>query len=121
MAHTQEIEILLDAIRDAQDTNRAFDLKAEILTAILTLVIGIVTFGGPDTTLQGWLLVAGRATGLRICRAVAEGSQAPRPSGMRPRLRLTVAGAQPRQLAGRRFCAIQLMLCVEPDGAALSR
>lgn len=58
MAHAQEIDILLDAIGDAQDTNRAFDLKAEILTAILTLVVAIVTFAGHDTTAHGLLLLA---------------------------------------------------------------
>ncbi|MGH8371726.1 MAG: hypothetical protein ACRETO_03215 [Gammaproteobacteria bacterium] len=43
-----EIEVLLDAIRDVQDTIRAFDLKAEILTGILTLLVGLVAFAWQD-------------------------------------------------------------------------
>lgn len=44
MARDTEIGVLLDAINDVQETICAFDVKAEILTGILTLVIGLVAF-----------------------------------------------------------------------------
>ncbi len=44
MAKDTEIGVLLDAMNDVQETIRAFDLKAEILTGILTLLIGMVVF-----------------------------------------------------------------------------
>ena len=48
MAKDTEIGVLLDAINDVQETIRAFDLKAEILTGILTLLIGMVVFAWHD-------------------------------------------------------------------------
>lgn len=48
MAKDTEIDVLLDAINDVQETIRAFDLKAEILTGILTLLIGMVAFAWHD-------------------------------------------------------------------------
>lgn len=48
MAKGTEVEVLLDAINDAQETIRAFDLKAEILTAVLTLLVGMVAFAWHD-------------------------------------------------------------------------
>ena len=44
MEKDTEISVLLDAINDVQETIRAFDLKAEILTGILTFLIAMVAF-----------------------------------------------------------------------------
>lgn len=49
MVNETEIGVLLGAINDAQETIRAFDLKAEILTGILTLLISLVAFVWHDT------------------------------------------------------------------------
>jgi hypothetical protein len=74
MARQQEIEILLDAISDGQETIRAFDLKAEILTGILTFVVGLVTFAGHDVVPHSWVFwtelgVIATAFGAMTCLA----------------------------------------------------
>ncbi len=48
MTKGTEVEVLLDAINDVQETIRAFDLKAEILTGIMTLLVGMVAFAWHD-------------------------------------------------------------------------
>jgi len=60
MSQENEIEILLDAVNNGQEIVRAFDLKAEILTGILTLLIGMVAFTRHDVGVGAlkWLELA---------------------------------------------------------------
>ncbi len=53
----EDIQVLLASIHDVQETIRAFDLKAEILTAILTLLVGMVAFSWHDVTGVVWTQV----------------------------------------------------------------
>lgn len=48
MATETDVDVLRDAISDAQETIRAYDLKAEILTAVMTLLVAMVAFAWHD-------------------------------------------------------------------------